>query len=124
MDLITALDDIHLEYAINNGEFSRDIIASSFHVAVILTQSWCPQWLFMKHYLKKLEKMNEAGEKVPIVFFVEYDRSSLFEKFRIFKEDILGNDLVPYVRYYRDGCFIDSSNYVSLPGFLACFSDQ
>jgi hypothetical protein len=123
MNLIYALDDKHLEYAADNGEFSSEIIESSPLVAVILTQSWCPQWLFMKNNLKKLAKMNEEGEQVPRVFFAEYDRSSLFDRFRTFKEEIFGNDFVPYVRYYRDGCFIGSSNYVSLPGFLACFSD-
>jgi len=86
--------------------------------AIILTQSWCPQWKAMQAYLPEAEK------KVPGVslYFVEYDQadwaSLSHEDFLDFKERAFHNQEIPYIRYYRKGVFHRDSNFVSLQGFL------
>jgi hypothetical protein len=81
--------------------------------AIILTQSWCPQWKAMKSYLPEAEK---AGEIT--VRYVEYDTEVFFTEFMKFKENTYNNREIPYVRYFRQGVFSGESNYVSLQGFL------
>jgi hypothetical protein len=85
-------------------------------VAVVLTQSWCPQWSFMRGYLAQAAA--EAGDRARI-FFVEYDREPFYEDFMTFKEDGFGNREIPYVRYYRDGVLSAESNFISKQGFLS-----
>jgi hypothetical protein len=51
--------------AIRDGEFGDDIIRSADGVAVILTQSWCPQWQSMKKFVADF-----TGAEV---FCLEYD---------------------------------------------------
>jgi hypothetical protein len=82
--------------------------------ALILTQSWCPQWKAMKSYLPEVEK---AGDDVTILY-VEYDIETFFTEFMEFKENTYQNREIPYVRYFREGVFSGESNYVSLQGFL------
>jgi hypothetical protein len=36
-----------------------------------------------------------------------------------FKEDVLGNQQVPYVRFYRDGKLVRQSNWVPRAAFAA-----
>jgi len=86
-------------------ELSEDILLSAEKVAVVLTQSWCPQWLAMKGFLG-----NMAGCEV---YYLEYDRVDYLEIFREFKEKVFGNDQIPYIRYYRNGVLIQVSNAVS-----------
>ncbi|MDR0403314.1 MAG: hypothetical protein LBH35_06980 [Treponema sp.] len=82
--------------------------------ALILTQSWCPQWKAMKNYLPDAEK---AGTDVTILY-IEYDTEAFFDKFMEFKENTYQNREIPYVRYFQKGVFSAESNYVSLQGFL------
>jgi hypothetical protein len=81
--------------------------------AIILTQSWCPQWAAMKNYLPQVEK---AGDST--ILYVEYDTEAFFTEFMNFKENTYKNREIPYVLYFRDGIFSGESNYVSLQGFL------
>jgi len=74
-------------------------------VAVILTQSWCPQWHAMKSSVA-----NFSGADI---WLLEYDLTDYFDTFRRFKEQELGNDQIPYVRYYADGVLVAESNAVS-----------
>ena len=91
-------------------EFGADIICAASKVAVILTQSWCPQWLAMKRFVGDVTGCE--------VFFVEYDLVDYFERFRTFKEKVFGNDEIPYIRYYEGGKLIAESNAVSQEEFL------
>ncbi|MDA8429676.1 MAG: hypothetical protein M0T70_10520 [Geobacteraceae bacterium] len=91
--------------AITNGEFGEDIIRSAEKVAVILTQSWCPQWHSMKIFV--------ANYPAAEVYVLEYDRTDYFDEFRQFKERQFANDQIPYVRYYSKGVFVAESNSVS-----------
>jgi len=94
------------------GEFGDDIIASKPCVAVILTQSWCPQWQGMKSEIDAIDDPD-----IDVWLFV-YDRSPLFDFFLEFKENVLQNDEIPYIRYYKDGIFVRDSNVVSQDMFL------
>jgi glutaredoxin len=105
-------------FAIEQGEFAEEICAKTQKTAIILTQSWCPQWVAMRRYLDEaLKKASEASVDFSI-FFVEYDKESWGDEFMMFKEDTFKNREIPYVRFYQDGRFIEDSNFISLGGFL------
>jgi len=106
-------DDCRL--AMRDREFSSTLIASSPSVAIVLTQSWCPQWVWMKSYLGAV-----ADEEGVDVYWIEYDREPFFDEFRVFKEETFGNFEIPYVRYYRGGIFVRESNFIDRGGFLRC----
>jgi glutaredoxin len=98
--------------AIAQGDFALPSDLSEAGMAIILTQSWCPQWKAMKAYLETAEKAGAA------ILYVEYDTESFFEDFMRFKEETYKNREIPYVRYFQNGVFSGDSNYVSLGGFL------
>ena len=79
---------------------------ASERVAVVFTQSWCPDWSVMRRYLDGLD---EPGLTV---FFVEYDRQPFFQEMMAVKETAFENYQIPYVRYYRDGALVSESNLV------------
>jgi hypothetical protein len=99
--------------AIAGGEFGAGVTGAAESVAVVLTQSWCPQWAWMRSYLAALPPAEEIG-----IFWVEYDLEDFFEPLMEFKERVFGNDQVPYVRYYRGGTIAAESNYIDKGGFL------
>lgn len=96
--------------AIQNGEFGNDVIRATESVALILTQSWCPDWTFMKMSLNGLKDGLEDLDLT--VFTYEYDRSPLFQEFMSFKENTYRNWEVPYLRLYKDGRFIGDGNAI------------
>jgi hypothetical protein len=91
-----------------------ELAGSSGRIAVILTQSWCPQWKAMKNYLPEAEKRLPGLETI----YIEYDLAPFFKEFMAFKETTFDNREIPYVLYYRNGICTGWSNYVSLEGFL------
>jgi hypothetical protein len=99
--------------AMGSGEFGPGVTRAAPGVAVVLTQSWCPQWAWMRAYLSTLPEDPERA-----IFWIEYDREDFFEPFMAFKEDVLGNREVPYIRYYRDGKLVRTSNFIDKAGFL------
>ncbi len=132
------ITDEQARLAIREGEFPRDVTASSDSVAVILTQGWCPDWRRMDRWLSEsLERDGEAqnsgaSDSVSFreanghaaaahdihIYQLIYDRVAFFDEFRGFKERVLGNYLIPYVRYYRHGEFVGDSNQVSEQEFF------
>lgn len=88
-------------------EIPPSIKSSSDHVALVLTQSWCPQWMSMRLWLKRLA----AKQPHVHIYYMEYDKSPHFEPFMQFKEKHLGNDLVPYVQYFHKGEYKGDSNF-------------
>jgi len=102
--------------AIQDGDFSLELRKSAKHVALILTQSWCPQWRFMSYYLDSVEKEGNGDIEIR---YVEYDREPFFEDFMAFKEDHFQNRDVPYVRYYKGGELVGQSNFISKQGFIS-----
>lgn len=101
--------------AMKDGEFPGRVIRESEKVAVILTQSWCPQWLFMRHWITR--GSTGKGHDVTVYLFV-YDESSFFHEFLTFKETVFDNDQIPYIRYYKNGVCVATSNYVSQERFF------
>lgn len=114
------LTNDELKNAVSSGDFTEKIRKASGRVAVILTQSWCPQWIFMRSWLSRMEKNADITELS--IFEAEYDRMPAFDDFRQFKESVFNNWEVPYVRYYADGKLVGESNFVSEQGFLDFFS--
>ena len=81
-------------------------------VVVVMTQDWCGQWSTLAAYLPDF-----AGEAA--IFTVEYNLLPDFERIMRFKEDVLGNDQVPYLRFYRDGKLVRQSNWLPRASFAA-----
>jgi hypothetical protein len=96
------------------GEFPEPLLRSAKKVAIVLTQSWCPQWQRMKPFLGEL-----ADSQALAVYYVEYDTEPFFREFLEFKERAFGNDQVPYLRYYSEGRFLSSGNYSDRLGFMS-----
>jgi hypothetical protein len=102
---------------IETGEFGAALLGTAERVAIVLTQSWCPQWAWMRSYLGKLPP-DEKRE----ILWVEYDLEDFFESLMKFKEGSFGNDQVPYVRYYNGGKLVAESNFVDQGAFLRLLS--
>ncbi len=116
----STLSEHHVAHALEYQEFPGEVIHSAPLVAVILTQSWCPQWKAMRAWLGKLEESRDPADKQNIaVWELEYDNKPFFSQFLQLKEKVWRNRLVPYVRYYRAGTLFDSTNYLSADRFLS-----
>lgn len=105
--------------AIEAGEFPAAVRQDAAAVAIILSQSWCPEWKLTERYLDSLNREDKDGEIDASVFYLIYDRADFFERFRIFKEEVLGNDRIPYIRFYRHGLFQEETNFIGKHDFLA-----
>jgi hypothetical protein len=108
------------EEAIEGGEFSTEVIASQKFVAIILTQSWCPEWIYVRRMLDSLPR----NDYVMDIYELEYDKEPYFQSFLRFKENVFGNSLIPYIRYYVDGKLVNQSNAVSEKEFLSSFNQS
>jgi hypothetical protein len=111
--MIRKLSGEECRAAIATGDFPPAITASAAVVALVLTQSWCPQWTWMNTYLKDL-----AAEPGIAIYWVEYDQESFYEEFLTFKEETYHNRQIPYIRYYHNGKLVHESNYIDRSGFL------
>jgi len=114
--MIRKLSEAECRAAMEAGDFDAGLVSGPA-AAIILTQSWCPQWAAMRAYLPKVE----AALPDVKLYYAEYDIER-WEKldndaFMAFKENTFNNRDIPYVRYYRDGVFSRDSNYISLDGF-------
>ncbi len=96
--------------AIKDGNFPNDVTEASEAVILVLTQSWCPQWMFMKMSLKGLGK-GPKDMNVTLITY-EYDRSPHFNEFMNFKEGTFRNWEVPYVRLYKKGKLVADGNHL------------
>ncbi len=113
------ISDEEARRTIDAKEFPDEIRASRDNVAVILTQGWCHQWLSLKRGLERIA--DSEARDIDVYVFV-YDRSSVFDEFLSFKESVLGNAVIPYVRYYQGGKFLTDSNFVTTEEFLGRFN--
>jgi hypothetical protein len=75
----------------------------------------------MKVWLKNFQRKGKPEDRELLVVEYLYDKSPFFQEFLQFKEGHLENDLIPYIRYYRQGDFIGESNYVPSRAFLKTF---
>jgi hypothetical protein len=99
--------------AIELGEFPDEVTQSSDYVAIILTQDWCYQWGFMETWLKNLQMDMNLD-----IYTSFYNKEPYYEDFLDFKESVLGNTSIPYVRYYYQGKLKAQSNYVNQATFF------
>ncbi len=99
--------------AISNGEFEKNIISSNSNVVLILTQDWCPQWMNMKSWVYGLDINQDID-----IYELEYNKVDYFDSFRTFKEDQLGNENVPYLRFYKNGKLIEETNFIGKDRFI------
>ena len=107
--------------AMQNGELGSDVRTSSRYVAVILTQDWCPQWPAMQRWMASLQQKGKPEDVNIDVYDLEYNRISFADQFMRFKENVLGNQLIPYVRYYIDGELVAETNFVMRDAFFKAF---
>lgn len=118
--MVVVLTEQQCRYAMDHGEFNSEILLSAPRVAIVLTQSWCPQWMRMRTYLQNVESLVHSENHLnTMIFYLEYDTVPWFEAFMEFKENIFNNREIPYVRYYKNGKLTGESNYVSLEGFVS-----
>jgi hypothetical protein len=114
--MIRTLTEAECREAMEKGEFAASLVSGPA-AAIILTQSWCPQWAAMKAYLEGIAKAAPALN----IYYVEYDIAAWKQlenhAFMTFKENNYRNREIPYVRYYRNGGFSRDSNFVSAEGF-------
>lgn len=120
---VNEMSDEAAREAIEKGKLPSSLTNPSGLAGLIFTQSWCGEWKALSRTLKVLEKEDPWGPDEELyVWYLEYDRKPYFKDFMKFKEGILGNSLVPYIRYYRKGELLGESNYVSRHGFEAMFN--
>ena len=119
--MIKKLTEAECRAAMESGDFDPAMLKGPA-AAIILTQSWCPQWKAMKSYLPKAEEAVRALYGEISIYYIEYDiepwESLENDAFMRFKENTYNNREIPYVRYYRDGVYARDSNYISLDGFI------
>ncbi len=125
------LEQEHVMHALEHHEFPDEIISAAPAVAVVLSQSWCPQWRAMQDWLRGLQRRPDSAEPEAVqpastepatgivVWELEYDGTPYFREFLALKEQVWSNRLIPYVRYYRDGRLLETGNYTSAERFLA-----
>jgi glutaredoxin len=107
MKTLNELTNDTILQSIKKGEFPDDILSQAETVIVVMTQDWCPQWIFMKKWLHKFNNENCK------VFQIIYNNKDYGEKFMKFKEEVFENNLVPYVRIYKNKKFFKDCNYRS-----------
>jgi len=106
-------------HAILHGEFSPAITSQT--AAVVMSQDWCPDWLFMQRWLHTWTEEGRPQEVDIDVYIYLYNREPEFSDFLNLKENRWHNFLIPYVRYYHGGQLIGESNFITPEGFVNKF---
>ena len=125
--MIRKLTEAECIFAVENGDFDPALFSGP--AAIILTQSWCPQWKAMQSYLPNANAELSTALNLPMeeikIYYVEYDIETWEvlknEDFMSFKEKTFDNREIPYVRYYLNGAYSRDSNFISLDGFKSRF---
>lgn len=117
---IHTLPDDAAQAAMDTGEFPQ-AITSGARVAVVMTQSWCPDWLRMNAWLTGFARQEKPADRDIDVYVLVYNKTDYFQRFLKLKEEVFGNGEIPYIRYYSNGTCTGESNYVPRGGFLARF---
>jgi hypothetical protein len=110
MHTLTQLTEDQLEALMRDGDFPESVRLAADKVVVVMTQDWCGQWTNMAAYLPDFT--DQAA-----IFVVEYNRLADFDRIMKFKEDVLGNRQVPYLRFYRAGKLVRQSNWLPRGAF-------
>lgn len=115
MYAIKTLTQDQLDALVREGDFPESVRLAAAKVVVIMTQDWCPQWSAMAAYLPDFSAQ-------AAIFTVEYNLLPDFERIMSFKESVLKNRQVPYVRYYHGGTLVSDANWMSRASFAAMLS--
>jgi len=110
MSAIQTLTQDQLDALLREGDFPESVRLAAPKVVVIMTQDWCGQWADMASYLPDFA--DQAA-----IFTVEYNLLPDFERIMKFKEDVLNNRQVPYVRYYQNGKLVHERNWIPRGAF-------
>lgn len=121
MIITKSLTPAQVQATITLGEFPPEVVPAGRNVAVIMTQSWCGQWLIMQPWIGKEARKQDQPEID--VYVLEYDREPFFQEFLAFKEKVFGNESVPYIRFYKDGRFVRDANAIGKLQFYGVFRD-
>jgi len=113
---VKTLTQDQLDALMRDNEFPPEIRHAAPVVAVVMTQDWCPQWTDMAAYLPDFA--HRAA-----IFTVEYNRLPDFERIMRFKETIFKNGEVPYLRVYREGSLVRTSNWIPRSAFERILSE-
>jgi hypothetical protein len=105
------LTDADLQETITLGEIPERIRGSKKRVAVVLTQSWCSQWMMMRRWLSSMKGDYD-------IYWATYEKMASYHSFMNFKETVFGNNQVPYIRFYIDQKLVGESNYCNQEFFL------
>lgn len=112
MITLKELESSDLLEAMEEGEFSEKIRTSAALVVIILSQGWCGEWKILYKRLQKVAGWDQSHRPDIDIWWVLYDRLSIMENFMEFKERAWKNKKIPYLRYYREGKLVDTSNFV------------
>jgi hypothetical protein len=118
---LTKLTSEQAEKIMAAADIPPEFSGISPRTAIILTQSWCPQWKAMEGYLNRMKDGQNPETDGLTVFYLCYDLLPFGEDFTRFKETRFANDQIPFVLYYNAGQLKNTSNYVSESGFLELF---
>ena len=113
------IDDNEMKYIMENKEVSNDIKNTSEKVLAIFTQDWCGDWKGLNIELVANEQNNDVDLTV---FICKYNESPLYEEFMNFKEKEWKNELIPYLRYYKNGSFIKDTNHLPFQRIMNVFN--
>jgi hypothetical protein len=116
MITIKEITDDQALAAIKNREFEPALLDASPNVAIILTQDWCSQWKNVQSWLSQINTEDTTSDCA--VFTLVYNQKQYFHEFMNFKESVFQNDRIPYIRFYKNGTFSSSSNFVTKEQFL------
>lgn len=120
---ILDLPDDAARECIRNGDFPASVLGEG-NTAVVMTQNWCPDWFFMKSWLKRMEKSGKPTDVDIDVYVLVYNGKPFFSEFMDHKEKKFGNFQIPYVRYYRSGLYVGESNQVRPGRFEEMFASS
>lgn len=112
MEIIILTED-ELMQTIKEGEFPTSLLVKTEKTVIMMSQSWCPQFLIMRSMIKNLPQNQDLT-----VYLTVYDKKSYGKKVQKFKEDIFNNHLIPYLRFYKNGALYKETNYISKGAFL------
>lgn len=101
----------------SEGEFPESVRLAAPKVVVIMTQDWCGQWKDMQAYLPEF-----AGEAA--IFVEEHNLLPDFQRIMHFKEEVLGNREIPYLRFYRHGQLVRESNWLPRASFASVLRSE
>ena len=112
MTAIHDLSEEQVQELLSTEDIPLSVRTSAPKVVVVLTQSWCSQWIEMLSWI-------ESFADKALIYQLVYDLRPDFQKLMDFKEETFANLEIPYLRYYHKGELIVESNWLPKNTFAA-----